>query len=71
MSEDDKIAVTIKKMVDAAMDGYIEGKLARLVGDRRQEHLDSEDCWCVPRMTYQDPDTGACVFVHNEPEDGN
>lgn len=35
------------------------------------EHVESEDCWCCPRLEYQDPVTGVQVWVHNEPEDAS
>ena len=29
-------------------------------------HINSEECWCDPRLEYEDPDTGNRVWVHNE-----
>lgn len=32
------------------------------------EHVtDGRDCWCNPEVNYVDPDTGAAVIVHKEP----
>lgn len=39
--------------------------------ETKQEHIDSPDCWCCPKLAYVDPQTGCGVWVHNEPEDGN
>ena len=29
-------------------------------------HYDSSECWCDPELEYEDPDTGAQVWVHRE-----
>ena len=29
-------------------------------------HVDSPDCWCEPELDYEDPETGAQVWVHRE-----
>jgi len=34
-----------------------------------REHITTgEPCWCNPATTYKDPDTGASVIVHKEPQ---
>lgn len=33
----------------------------------RREHAASADCWCNPTIDYVNPDTGAAVYVHHEP----
>ncbi len=34
-----------------------------------REHVtDDSPCWCNPEATYTDPDTGASVIVHKEPQ---
>lgn len=68
MSNDEDL---IKKLVGAAVEGYVEGKLERLAKLKKLEHLENSDCWCAPRLDYQDPETGVCVWVHHEREDSN
>ncbi len=34
---------------------------------RPREHTTSADCWCNPTIDYVNPDTGATVYVHHEP----
>lgn len=34
----------------------------------RQHVTDGSVCWCNPTLTYKDPDTGAEVWVHQEPQ---
>lgn len=29
---------------------------------------DRAPCWCNPETTYTDPETGASVIVHKEPQ---
>ena len=33
----------------------------------QREHVTDKSCWCQPALDYKDPDTGAEVWVHNEP----
>ncbi len=34
-----------------------------------QEHItDGSPCWCEPETSYTDPETGASVIVHREPQ---
>lgn len=40
-------------------------------GQRQLEHQDSPDCWCCPRLSYQDPVTLVCTWLHYEREDAN
>ena len=33
------------------------------------EHItDGQPCWCNPELNYKDPETGAEVWVHKEPQ---
>jgi hypothetical protein len=32
-----------------------------------EDHADSADCWCNPRLDYVDPETGNEVYVHSKP----
>ena len=37
--------------------------------DEKQEHItDGSTCWCGPETNYTDPETGASVIVHREPQ---
>ena len=42
-------------------------KAIRARGNVR-EHNMSGDCWCNPELNYTDPETGAEVWVHKEPQ---
>jgi len=42
-------------------------KAIRARGNVR-EHTMSGDCWCNPELNYTDPETGAEVWVHKEPQ---
>ena len=33
--------------------------------DPQKEHLADKECWCLPLMTYKNPETGNEVWVHN------
>jgi hypothetical protein len=33
-----------------------------------REHVSGSDCWCMPTVDYRDPETGAAVWVHKEPQ---
>ena len=36
---------------------------------QQQEHItDGTPCWCNPVLDYKDPDTGAEVWIHKEPQ---
>jgi len=30
------------------------------------KHIDSENCWCEPVLDYEDPETGARLWVHRD-----
>jgi len=35
----------------------------------KREHItDGSPCWCNPELNYKDPETGAEVWVHKEPQ---
>ena len=37
--------------------------------EEKQEHItDGSTCWCGPETNYTDPETGASVIVHREPQ---
>jgi hypothetical protein len=35
---------------------------------QRQHVTDGSPCWCEPETSYTDPETGASVIVHKEPQ---
>ena len=35
---------------------------------QRQHLTDGSLCWCEPETSYTDPETGASVVVHKEPQ---
>ena len=46
----------------------IEAKLKEKNGLHRQHVIDGSPCWCEPETSYTDPETGASVVVHKEPQ---
>jgi hypothetical protein len=46
----------------------IEAKLKEKNGWYRQHVTDGSPCWCEPEISYTDPETGASVIVHKEPQ---
>ena len=46
----------------------IEAKLKEKNGLHRQHVTDGSPCWCEPETSYTDPETGASVIVHKEPQ---
>ena len=46
----------------------IEAKLKEKNGWYRQHVTDGSPCWCEPETSYTDPETGASVVVHKEPQ---
>ncbi len=46
----------------------IEAKLREKNGLYRQHVTDGSPCWCEPETSYTDPETGASVIVHREPQ---
>jgi hypothetical protein len=46
----------------------IEAKLREKNGWYRQHVTDGSPCWCEPEISYTDPETGASVIVHKEPQ---
>ena len=34
----------------------------------KRRHETNADCWCAPVLDYVDPETGASVYVHNNPQ---
>jgi hypothetical protein len=46
----------------------IEAKLREKNGWYRQHVTDGSPCWCEPEISYTDPETGASVVVHKEPQ---
>lgn len=52
-----------------ALDASIAKLEAALAEEPRREHItDGNPCWCNPDTHYTDPDTGASVIVHREPQ---
>jgi hypothetical protein len=46
----------------------IEAKLKEKNESHRQHVTDGNPCWCDPDNSYTDPETGASVIVHKEPQ---
>jgi hypothetical protein len=46
----------------------VEAKLKEKNGWYRQHVTDGSPCWCEPETSYTDPETGASVVVHKEPQ---
>jgi len=46
----------------------IEAKLREKNGWYRQHVTDGSPCWCEPEISYTNPETGASVIVHKEPQ---
>jgi hypothetical protein len=46
----------------------IEAKLKEKNESHRQHVTDGNPCWCDPENSYTDPETGASVIVHKEPQ---
>jgi len=46
----------------------VEAKLKEKNGLHRQHVIDGSPCWCEPETSYTDPETGASVVVHKEPQ---
>lgn len=46
----------------------IEAKLKEKNESHRQHVTDGSPCWCEPETSYTDPETGASVIVHKEPQ---
>jgi hypothetical protein len=45
-----------------------EAKLKEKNESHRQHVTDGNPCWCAPETSYTDPETGASVIVHKEPQ---
>jgi hypothetical protein len=45
-----------------------EAKLKEKNGWYRQHVTDGSPCWCEPEISYTNPETGASVIVHKEPQ---
>lgn len=57
----------IQRTHDALQERLIPLGVGKGVGKR--EHItDGSPCWCNPDITYKDPDNGAEVWVHKEPQ---
>jgi hypothetical protein len=52
----------------ASITRAIEAKLKEKNGWYRQHVIDGSPCWCEPETSYTDPETGASVVVHKEPQ---
>jgi hypothetical protein len=46
----------------------VEAKLKEKNESHRQHVTDGNPCWCDPENSYTDPETGASVIVHKEPQ---
>jgi hypothetical protein len=47
---------------------WVEAKLKEKNGWYRQHATDGSPCWCEPEISYTNPETGASVIVHKEPQ---
>jgi len=66
-----KVCEELLRMVssgDEHMDGVTDCIEAIRARSGEREHDASSDCWCNPELDYKDPDTGAEVWVHKEPQ---
>jgi hypothetical protein len=52
----------------ASITRAIESKLREKNVWSRQHVTDGNPCWCEPETSYTDPETGASVIVHKEPQ---
>jgi hypothetical protein len=46
----------------------VEAKLKEKNESHRQHVTDGNPCWCGPETSYTNPETGASVIVHKEPQ---
>lgn len=53
------------KTLDASI-AKLEAALAEV--PCREHVTDGTPCWCNPEVAYTDPETGASVIVHREPQ---
>lgn len=58
----------VSKWWDSAHDA-LELHRQRLKALAQREHItDGSPCWCNPEVVYTDPENGASVIVHKEPQ---
>jgi hypothetical protein len=56
-----------EKTINDAITAIKQALAAPAVQER--EHItDGGQCWCNPDIDYIDPDTGAAVIIHKEPQ---
>ena len=62
--------MTAEQWLDWAMDQHPQGKNSLITppAAQRQHLTDGSLCWCEPETIYTDPETGASVIVHKEPQ---
>ena len=46
----------------------VQQEMEAALAEPRKHITDDTPCWCNPETTYVDPDTGASVIVHKEPQ---
>lgn len=66
---EDSLTAALKQlagMIEAMQ--KVEAKLKEKNGLHRQHVIDGSPCWCEPETSYTDPETGASVVVHKEPQ---
>ena len=48
---------------------YLTNLDSQMKSATKREHItDGSQCWCNPETVYIDPDNGASVIVHKEPQ---
>jgi len=63
------MGITITGDAKILADGIDVTALAQPRFVQKREHItDGSHCWCDPELNYVDPDTGAKVWVHKEPQ---
>jgi hypothetical protein len=62
--------MTAAQWLDWALEQQPRGKnsLTTPPAAQRQHVTDGSLCWCEPETSYTDPETGASVIVHKEPQ---
>ena len=69
LTDEDKLHIEIMGgKSDVMLAEMVEAKLKEKNGLHRQHVIDGSPCWCEPETSYTDPETGASVVVHKEPQ---
>lgn len=58
--------MTVRKKKDEDLDYEDEIiEYHRLPDDDYKEHKPDAECWCVPKCTYKNPESGYELWLHN------